>query len=186
MINYIKNHKLLLAILSLVVIGSFFFFYIQKNNNKTNTIPNYNQIVPGSTTKEQVIGKLGKPIEEKQISSGELLTFKSDKTERPDEYYFQNGVNNLVKEIIPYNDNRKIDEIRNVYGNADLVLYGDGSVAGFYLFVYLKRGIAYIGNTTSGNLLEIWYFTPINEHDFIQNWASSYSKTQPSPEAEIQ
>ncbi len=180
MLNFIKSHKILSLIIVLVIFVLGVIVLIPKKQ-KPSTIPAYNSTIPGTTTKDQVISKLGKPLEEKQNGSGELLTFDSGKTIRPDEYYFQNDVNELVKEIIPYNDNRKIDDIRKIYGNANLVLYGEGSVGGFYLFVYLDKGVAYIGNPNSGNLLEVWYFTPVSESVFISKFASNYSKTQPTP-----
>lgn len=182
MFNFIKTHKVLslLSILLLVLILGYLFFF-KSNMNQQSTIPTYRSITPGTSTKEQVIEKLGKPLEDKQIGNNEILTFDSGKTVRPDEYYFQNGVNSLVKEIIPFDDERKIESIRTKYGNANLVLYGEGSVGGFYLFVYLDRGVAYIGNPVSGSLLELWYFTPLSEQEFIKNWAQGYSKTQPSP-----
>lgn len=185
MINFIKTHKLIISILvliSLVIIG--YTVLTRRSGPSQTVIPSYNSITPGVSTKEQVIEKLGTPLTQKENGDSELLTFNSDKTERPDEYYFQNGLNKLVKEIIPYDDERKIEEIRIKYGNADMVLYGEGSIGGFYLFVYLNRGVAYIGNPTSGNLLELWYFTPRSESEFLRSWAQGYSKTQPSPHSE--
>lgn len=182
MFNFIKTHKLISVVFVLIVLGIIGYLILKTSSEQTQiNIPSYGSTTPGISTKEQVIEKLGNPIETKTQGTNELLTFKSDKTERPDEYYFQNGLNKLVKEIVPYNDPRKIEELRTKYGNANLVLYGEGSIGGFYLFAYTDKGVAYIGNPTSGNLLEIWYFTPVSESEFINSWAQGYSKTQPSP-----
>lgn len=182
LITFIKNHKILSLVLFLFLVIILAFLFLPKNTDvPQNNTQSYNSILPGQTTKEEVLNKLGTPVEQKTIGQSELLTFDSEKTERDDEYYFQNGTAGLIKEIIPPEDTRKADELRQIHGNANLVLYGEDAVAGFYLFVYPSRGIAYIGNPNFGNLLEIWYFTPTTEAEFITNWAQGYSKTQPEP-----
>ncbi len=186
---YVQNKKWLVFVALLGVLLILSFFFLAKPSPvppppQSNEGLTYNSLTPGVSTKSDVLNTLGNPQEEAQSEGSTLLTFETDNTSRPIEIYIQNDSVQLIKEVIPFDDERRSDTIRKRYGNADLVMYGEGAVADFYLFVYLKQGIAYIGNTNSGNLLEIWYFSPTNETTFVNTWAKSYSRTLPEPHAD--
>jgi hypothetical protein len=87
----------------------------------------------------------------------------------------------LIREPVAYTENRNVNEIKSKYGDADKVLFGEESVNGNHLFVYLEKGIAYIGNPDTGTLTEIWRFSPVPNIDtFIETWAQNYSEERPT------
>lgn len=181
LLNFTKRNRIaiLVAIGGLLFLGLYLFFPKSKKEPLSPIGPSYNSLTPGESTKEQIIGKLGEPVGETKIGIYDVLQFDSPTTERPDEVYFEEGQTKLIKEIITYKSERKIENIKETYGNASLVLYGEDAPFGFYLFVYPEAGIAYIGNQNSGDLLEVWYFTPVASQEFIKNWGQGYSTAQP-------
>jgi len=83
----------------------------------------------------------------------------------------------FIREIITAKDKKTTEDITSQYGNAPYTLYGPASVNGFNLYVYLDKGIAYIGHVKEPILLEIWYFQPTTIEDFQVKWAKGYSTT---------
>lgn len=181
MINYLRNHKLLTLLVLAAIVIVIILAINQKRGvptPKSTPLPSaqeWNGITPGVSTQQDVINQLGQPRSE---SSG-ILLYESKSPTRDNQVVIQNGTAVLIKEIVAFTENRTIDEITSKYGTADNVLYGDGAVNGNYLFVYLSKGIAYLGNPDTKSLQEIWYFPPVSSVDgFISKWAQGYSKEQ--------
>ena len=185
----LKNKKLVLfGLLITLSIISLLFIFGQVSNNKAptptprnSTQANYNSIVPGVSTKEEAIKKLGKPLN----TDPNLLNFKSSSTNRNNQVVINQDKVSLIKEVVTLKDTKTVADITNVYGVAQKVLYGPDADAGFYLFVYPSNGIAYLGHPESGLLLEIRYFPPTDLSSFEENYAKGYSETfqEPGPES---
>ena len=172
--------------LAFLSIFSLLFIFGQISNNKTPTPTpqnlnqaTYNSITPGVSTKDDVTGKLGKPIN----TDPNLLEFKSLNPNINNQVNIDQGKVSLIKEIITLSDARRTTDITKTYGLAQKILYGPDAGAGFYLFVYPENGIAYIGHPEAGLLLEIWYFPPTNLSNFKASYADNYSESyQPKPD----
>ncbi|OGM03887.1 hypothetical protein A2715_03840 [Candidatus Woesebacteria bacterium RIFCSPHIGHO2_01_FULL_39_32] len=185
MIQFIKTHKtivILLAILfSLIIIDKIF---LQKEseepveNKPLEQLTNFKNISPGTSTKAEVIEKLGTPLKEDQ--SGNLLQFKSSAPGKPHEILFEEDKVTLIKETVYISDQKTINDIKKNFGEPKDVLYGPRYIAGFNLYVYPEKGVAYIGQEESGVLLEVWYFPTNTLEIFNSKFASEYSKTPPS------
>ena len=155
-------------------------FLKEKPNDKESLPPksnqaNYQSLTPGTSTKEDVLDKLGKPVAEEE--NGGILNYSSSSSERPHQVVLEENNIKLIKEIVTLRDEKKTIDIQNVYGKPKNVLYGDRSSAGFHLFIYPENGIAYIGQAESGLLLEVWYFPPTTFELFKTTYASEYSLT---------
>lgn len=170
------------ALLSIVFIG----YMVNKNNRVVpeGTPPppvagqaSYKSIVPGTSTKEDVIKSMGKPLEDITGNSG-TLKYSSLSPNRQNLVEIDNGKASFIKEIITLKDTKKTKEIVGQYGDAKKILYGPDAEAGFYLFVYPENGIAYIGHPESGLLLEVWYFPPTDLKNFISKYGQGYSETR--------
>jgi hypothetical protein len=172
-----------------VVIGIFVLLGILLNNSEKpinnegeltlDQAPVYNDLKLGLSTKDEVINKLGEPLNTQLKVNQELLEYESNNPNFNNEVYLQDNKIYFIKEFVTLEDDKKIPSIKNVYGNPDKVLYGPGSGVGFYLYVYPEDGIAYVGHDKSGILLEIWYFTPVTYEEFKFNYAKDYSETRP-------
>jgi len=143
-----------------------------------NEGPEYKSIKLGVSSRQDVIKSLGDPLSISQKNAGEVLEYKSSNPNFNNEVEIVNEKASFIREVITSADNKIISTITDVYGEAPYSLYGLASGAGFKLYIYPDRGVAYIGHAASGNLLEIWYFTPMSYGDFKSNLAGGYSETQ--------
>ncbi len=174
MLQIFLKHKKIFGLL-LAIIFVIFFILVVKNSQKAPTSEVLSNIIPGSSTKNDVVSKLGNPISEKTQGAFTISEFKSDSPTRNNEITFQNNKVEFFKRVIVYGQPLKIKDVIKIYGNTNVILYGTDSVAGFYLFVYPDKGIAYLGNNNTGDLLEIWYFAPTTLESFQNNWAPGFS-----------
>lgn len=183
MLNFFIRHKLIgLLLLSIIsIIGIVFYLRPQKQPEPPTTKTKIDTVVIGKSSKEDVIKILGNPISEETKGKFDVLTFGSASPTRPDQVYLVQNVALMTKEIISFQDQRKTEAIINNYGVAKTTLYGSDTTAGFYLFVYPDKGLAYLGNPKSGDLLEIWHFAPTNLQSFKSELAPNYSETLPPP-----
>ena len=184
--RYLNLNKKILIPLAIIFLLSIFYIFInlfKKTNivnntnivNKTNTRTkqaDYKSIVPGITTKEQVLSKLGNPVKK----TDNLLEYHSNNPNYNNQIQIEEDKVSFIKEYISLADNRNSKQITQVYGEPKNILYGPDANSGFFLYVYPENGIAYIGHSTSGLLLEIWYFPPTNIDNFMKKYAQEYSE----------
>ncbi|MEK7169014.1 MAG: hypothetical protein AAB778_03315 [Patescibacteria group bacterium] len=185
--NFIKSKKIILLTIISLSAAIFIIININKNKDTTNSVTptpisnkqtaSYKNITAGEQFNENKINELiGYPVN--STISGEIKTnnYRSSNEYRNNELKIKKGKVNFIREVVNPDDNKKADDIRNIYGIADYVLYEKESNSFFNLYVYLKNGIAYLGHE-DGTILEIWYFEPTTLENFIENYASNYQET---------
>lgn len=185
--NQTNPKRKTLLIISIIILITAIFYFVLKYFNKSNktldstflNIPIYNNLELGISTEEEIIQTLGYPVEEISKNGIKVLEYSSKSPNYNNELSVENGKLAFVKEIITLDDNIKISDIVNKYGDYENILYGPNSNVGFYLYVYLTKGIAYIGHQESGLILEIWYFPPTDFDTFKESYASDYGTTIP-------
>jgi len=174
------NKKKLFIVLGLFSLFSIAFIVYKYQTNKsivtsTPTInaigTDYKGLLPGKSTEEEIVNTLGIPIKESTTDNAKILEYKSKNPNYNNTFYTQQGILNLAKEIITPDDNIKISNIAEQYGNYEEVLYKSGSEAGFNLYIYPSKGIAYIGHQLSGIVTEVWYFPPTDFENFKKSYA---------------
>lgn len=168
---------------SLIVISTMsvvFILYKSKNNNVLPTptpSTGINSVQPGTSTIDDLTKVMGGP----KNRIGDELFYNSKSPTRDTTVILSGQTVGLIKEIVAYSENRNINEVKSKYGDANNVLYGESAVNGNYLFVYLEKGIAYLGNPNTETLMEIWRFSPILDiNTFIKTWGSGYSEEYPT------
>ena len=166
---------LLIVIVAVILVGYFLYRSKKAPAGPTPLLMSqqsaWKDIVPGISTKEVVAQKLGKPKVEGESS----LEFESNSPTRNHALSFEGEVVSLIKEIVSFRDAAQVGSLTSKYGETSDILYGPDAENGYYLFVYAEKGVAYLGNPATGNLLEIWYFPITSFEDFQKKWASSYS-----------
>ena len=186
-IEFIKKRKLILIlvlVLTAWIANSILSRIPERPQGPGEPGVSYRNLVPGVSSRSDVIEKMGNPVD--QAAKGEeiLLSFKSTSPTRTHEAIVDSGNTlSFIKEIVSVNDDKHIADITSQHGEAPHPLYGPHSINGFDLFVYPDKGLAYIGNPygTQGTILEIWYFPPTTIENFKSTWAPGYSNTyQPS------
>lgn len=145
----------------------------------TNITPppqsNFQNIVPGTTTRKDLEQTLGKPTN----------IFQTDKEMV---YQYPSSVKNWPNEISITKDNQKVKLIKNYFpdetfqnliqklGNSSAnPLYGPDSVNGFLTYVWPEQGLATVANNQSGIILEIWYFSPTTLEEFLKDIGKNLS-----------
>ena len=178
-----KKKLITLGAVILALLSMFFLYLL--TTRKPNTLPSqaipnvsFKSLVPGESTEEDVIDLLGNPkIEGVDRDNGHLLEFDSDSSVYNNQITLDNGVVDIIKEIVTLKNPKYADGIKRFYGEPKYVLYGSDSYAGFNLYVYAESGVAYLGNPDSGLLLQIWYFPSTTYEMFKEKYASEYSET---------
>lgn len=181
--SYNKNMKKKITIVlgTISVLSIFLLLYLQNKNvkNLPDFVPtkyiNINEIDIGSN-KENIEKQIGKEIA--STSSGNLLIsdYKSKNIYRPHQIYYKDNNSVLIIEEIT-DKSVTTDDMREKYGSATDVLYEKLEHGTFNLFVYIDKGVAYLGHKNGGLVLEIWYFKPTDINTFIKNYANNYQET---------
>jgi len=141
----------------------------------TDQKASFGEIVPGTTTSDQINELLGFPVSSTVSGNITVSDFKSSNQYRTHQVeLIDNGVA-FVKEMVNPGDSRNSEDIRKTYGDDPYVLFEKSQQSPFLLYVYPNNGLAYIGHQ-DGTMLEIWYFVPTTIEDFMSKWAKDYSK----------
>lgn len=180
MFKLIRNNKYKI-IVALIIISIILYNQLTKKGPSTNIISlpgqaKYQDIAPGTSSKSDVINKLGEPVSE----SDNTLKYKSSAKVKTNDVVLEGDTVKLIKEVVTLDDNKNISDLKSQYGEPEYMLYGPRQEAGFYLYAYPDKGIAYIGSQDQTTLLEIWYFAPTTIDDFKKNIAPNYSDTPSS------
>lgn len=178
-----KRIFLVIAILSLASIV--FIFYMSNKNKQTKTTgttnttgASYKDLTPGKSSTDDIVNKLGTPIKETQNDSTKTLEYKSQSNPNfNNEFLIRSDKLTLVKEYVTLDDNIKVSDINQKYGNYKKTLYGPASVNGFHLYIIPEKGIAYIAHLEADIVTEIWYFQPTTFESFRSQFASEYTDT---------
>lgn len=167
------------ALVFLFVVGLYLLF--QKTSTPpSQTIPDiaFKSLVPGKSTKREIVDILGTPKKESVTDNNSaLLEYDSDSSVYNNQITLDNGVVDIIKEIVTLKNPKYAQEIKKAYREPKYVLYGSDSYAGFNLYVYPENGIAYLGSSHNGLLLEIWYFPSTTIDIFKEKYAAGYSET---------
>lgn len=176
MLTTIQQHKKLF-----LVLGSFLFFIAfllfafgyqkQKQPIEANK---WSSVKPG-LTKEEMARILGQPLSESTNKDQTVSQYKSDSPTRNNIVTFQKGTSQIIRRIITSHDVDTVDTMIRLYGEPKYTLYGSDADAGFYLYIYPDKGVAYIGNPINKDLLEIWYFQPTSFEEFRKQFAPDYT-----------
>jgi len=149
-----------------------------QNQNVSNQAVDLSWVLPGKTSKDEVISKLGTPIKDDLTTNNETLYYNSTSKTRNNQIILEDESVVLVKEMISYLDSKKVSSITTSYGISTDSLFGPDSAGGNKLYIYPDKGIAYIGDPKFDTLEEIWYFVPTSIEKFKETWALGYSETQ--------
>lgn len=174
--------KITIILGTISVLSIILLLYLQNQNvkNLPDFVPtkyiDVNEITIGSN-KEAIETQIGKEIT--STSSGDLLIsdYKSKNIYRPHQIYYKDNNSVLIIEEIT-DKSVTTDNMREKYGSATNILYEKLEHSAFNLFVYLDKGVAYLGHKNGGLVLEIWYFKSTNNiNTFIKTYANSYQET---------
>ncbi|EKE13433.1 MAG: hypothetical protein ACD_13C00018G0010 [uncultured bacterium] len=180
----LKNKKVILAIAVISLLSILYIVYISLSGgggtNRKTKIPetgaSYNNLTPGISTEDDVIGQMGTAVKENRSDTITTLEYESNNPNFNNQFSMDSGILTLVKQIVSSKDDVTISSINEKYGNYKNVLYKSSSYSGFNLYIYPDKGLAYIGHQGSGIILEIWYFKPTTFNEFKTSFGQAFSE----------
>lgn len=186
-IMLLKGKKLiLLAIIS--VLSTILIISLTNKKREVGINPNpttqsyvqiakYKDISTGEEFNEDKINNLlGFPTESTSSGEVKINKYRSSNEYRSNEIMIKNNEVDFVREVVNPDDNKNSNDIRKIYGIANVILYEKYSDSILDLYVYPNSGIAYLGHV-DGGIFEIWYFKPTDIDSFIEKYAQNYQKT---------
>jgi hypothetical protein len=183
----LKNKKLIIILALILLIVLWIFLRGRGAGQAPTTSPpptpanSWEGLLPGASLFEDVGNSLGEPIEAK----GDLYEYISKNPNINNEVLFEKGVAVLIKRIIVIKDQIHARAVFDEHGEGYITLYSERSGYGDNLYVYLGKGIAFIGNPIDNSVLEIWYFKKVGSIDeFIARYATGYT-LHPDPDEQI-
>ncbi|HUW21194.1 MAG TPA: hypothetical protein VMW41_00865 [Candidatus Bathyarchaeia archaeon] len=136
-------------------------------------IPFWQEFEPEKTSETEIKNKVGTPLKEYEKEGQKILEYPSDYEYYPNKIYLKDDKLQLVKELVSYQRNIKLESFIKKYGNPSLIMYEENLNQGYPINIFLDNGIAVAAHIADGSVLEIWYFKPMSRSDFIQTIGKS-------------
>ncbi|MFI5241078.1 MAG: hypothetical protein ACHQUA_01455 [Microgenomates group bacterium] len=179
-----KRNLIMLAVILIIIYVGFFSFInrgkvgVEEKIDINNASISYQDLKLGSSSEDDVRNKFGTPLSEREADGKKILEYESKNPNFNNEIVINSNKLYFVKQIISPSDNISIVELKNKYGNFKNILYGNGSDSGFHLFIYPEKGVAFIGNEKTTDVLEVWYFAPTTYENFKTLYAKEYTEEE--------
>lgn len=182
-----KNKLIIFGLISLISVVIIYFMInsnknwneikIKKQGDTTNQVSDYNGLIPGKATKEEVFEKLDKPLNAQITDTFEKYEFRSSNQNLNNVVIIKDNVlNSATTELLIKDKVLSIDLI-NKYGQPENKLYGASYNSGFLVNAYPSKGIAYLYHLNSGNVSKIWYFEPTSIELLKKEYLVGYSES---------
>lgn len=143
----------------------------------------WNNITPGFTNYNQLVEKMGPPLESVETKDGFDLKYQSDFLAIPNRVVTdKDGKVQFIKEFLKYDENHLLKQYTDKYGNPDLVLTDPESGPAVEAHVFLKQGLVIIAHVNDGSVEQKWYFSPTTRQNFLSSWGKKLSDDGPQPE----
>jgi hypothetical protein len=174
-----RTKKIILILLALSIVGVFVFFLLRPRVATPPPAPKptvgegYKSLVPGESKREDVIAKLGLPLND---TDSPVLNYKSTNPNLPHNFSIEEDTVVFIKEQVAPGDKLAKEDLIELYGAPPETLYGPNTVNGFNLYVYPDKGVAFLGHVSGSGVLEVWYFPPTTTDEFLQTWGTDYSR----------
>jgi hypothetical protein len=179
-----KNKLITCAIISLISIV-FIYFLVNSSKsrkkeeikNTTKSVSEYNGLIPGKATKDEIFEVLGKPLNAQINDNYEEYEFKSSNQNLNNVVIVKdNTLNSATAELLIKDGITSID-LLNKYGQPESKLYGVNYNSGYLINAYPSKGIAYLYHLNSGNVSKIWYFKPTSIESLKREYLVGYSES---------
>ena len=135
-------------------------------------------VVPGKTTKEEVIKNLGEPAKSKTEEGMDVLEYPSTHELMPHAVYVKDGVVVLVGAHISEDDDFTVSEVIAKYGQPakkTYSYYSDGALT----YIYPSRGLALIADEDLDVVFEEQCFVPMSLEQYMQTWGKDLPLEDP-------
>jgi len=179
-IVFIKNNKYI-AIIALTMLVVFIIIKgkgveTQFEPTPVLTTATYKNLIPGRSSKEEVLTSLGTAINAKIDGGKENYEYKSSNPNFNTEVVIINDKLSYIKIVYTIKDNIKHEDFISQYGEPEKILYGPDYPSGYVMNSYPSRGVSFLYHQNSRKVREVWYFIPTALEMFIKDFAPAYSE----------
>lgn len=178
LIKFLFKYKIPIVVTLLIIAIAASWVIVSSRQQSLTPTPSpvnvWGGITPGISTLEELNDSLGEPVN----ITGNKYEYGSKNPNINNEAVVDNNTVLLLKRITVIEEQLSINDLLSKYGTGYITLYGQRSQAGDNLYVYLSKGVAFLGNPIDDSVSEIWYFVPRPSiESFITEYAQDYSLT---------
>lgn len=142
------------------------------------TIPvqenSWGNLTPGHSKYNDLVAKLGPPLETKPTKDGYELTFKSELAYKPYQAVTnKEGTVEFMKEFLKYDATNLLKNYSDKYGKPDFTLIDQETHNAYSAHVFLKQGLVIVAHNLDGTVAQKWYFTPTEKETFLTSWGKN-------------
>ncbi len=142
------------------------------------TVNSWKGIVPGSSTTQDLVTKLGASSPGTQSGAITTYTFPSANQYWKNEVDVENNTVSFIRERIFAPSDVSYKSLAATLKESPIKLYGPDSQSGTYLFLYPQEGVAYLTNSFQNTVYQVWRFSPTAVDGFLSlPQAAGYSIT---------
>ena len=151
--------------------------------NTAITENTWRELTPGESLASDVQKKLGEPNAVSTYSNYSVLKYDSSFPTMPHEIAIdKNNRIIFIKEYLAYDENHKLNQYVEKYGQIDLSLYAPMISEAVKAHIFLKEGLVIIAHLQNDAVEQKWYFVPTDQKTFVKSWEKELTKIQKGPE----
>lgn len=173
-INLLIGSVAALAILLLVAVS-----LISRSNLVSNS---WNGIIPGKTTKTEVVGKLGSPQEDIPEPFGQSLIYPSGIKALPNTVIYDKTTNVVLGTLVSVSDENQAKQYyqeMQKMGKPEKVTYGT-YLQFSKIYIFASKGITYSANENTKMVDGFQYYVPTKLDNYLSQFGKFFSDQNPS------
>ena len=167
---------LFIAIVGLSLIFS--LDYISGQGKLTN---HWQGIIPGKTTKDEVISKLGKPQEEETRSFGSVLLYDSGIKALPNTIIYNPGTGKVEGTLVAVSASKQGQSLYNQMkslGKPGKIMYSR-LYQGAKVYIFASKGITYSADDSQKVIDSYHIYSPTSLTNYLSEYGKYYSENDP-------
>lgn len=180
-----RTALLILAILIVVVsVGVFLAARQQPKQiidqvSTTPAIQDWKGVIPGETTREDVLQRLGTPLISEEKGTTSVLLYPTNNQHLTNDVEIQNNKVSFIRERLFAPSDLSFKKRVEGLAQPPVVLYGPEASSGQLLYVYPSLGVAFLANQPQDVVFEIWHFPRVTHRQFLSlPQAEGYTTTE--------
>ncbi len=135
-------------------------------------------IIPGETTRDEVIGQLGEPASTEANDGQEILLYSAKRNGEYHSIIIQNDLVGLVSVILDDAPSLLWSEVAAQYGNPAITTYSY-FLQGSQTFIFPERGEAFVASPELDIVYARECFVSITAENYMNSWGSSLPTENP-------
>jgi hypothetical protein len=182
--SFIKSRRLVLFIIGIGILFLLVFGLLFERP-KTPPVPSgpsrassSEGLIPGESSVED-LEKLKGPLSVIPNEDGTIThTYGLETDPQPIEVIVKDGRVTFLKKRPTGSDPLFLEEYVKRFGEYDFSMYSQEP--GFKAHVFLEAGLVVVAQEVKGDVIELQYFTPTTEEDFLKLWGENFLEVSPT------